>query len=245
MNPTRPARVLAIETATQTMSVAVAIEDRLHLFEAPGGPQASTLLIPSIERLLAEAGVALAALDAVAFGRGPGAFTGLRTACAVAQGLAFGAGLPVLALDTLMAVAEDARAAEPGLREVWAANDARMGEVYAARYRHDGERWLTLEAPALYTPAALAERLAAAPAVLAGDALAVHGEALGVPTVGTRPQARPGAAALVTLARAAWRDGLALDPAEALPLYIRDKVAQTTAEREAAQAARLAQEPVA
>ncbi|WP_119156273.1 tRNA (adenosine(37)-N6)-threonylcarbamoyltransferase complex dimerization subunit type 1 TsaB [Caldimonas tepidiphila] len=245
MNETRPARVLAIETATSLMSIAVAVDDApVHLFEAAGGAQASAALLPAIERLLAESGMTLAQLDAIAFGRGPGAFTGLRTACAVAQGLAFGAEKPVLAIDTLMVVAEDARAAAPGLAEVWAATDARMGEVYAARYRHDGARWRTLDAPALYAPAALAERIAASPAALAGDALLVHGDALAAAAPQAWPDARPHAAALVALARAAWRDGEALDAAEALPLYIRDKVAQTTAEREA-ERARRAQEPVA
>lgn len=198
---------------------------------APGGAQASATLIPSIQSLLAQAGLTLRALDAIAFGRGPGSFTGLRTACAVAQGLAFGADRPLLALDTLLAVAEEARAQGAGERVV-AVLDARMGEVYAARYALERGRWLTLQAPWLGAP----EAVVIAPGeVLAGNAFAALGDRLpaGVPRV----EAMPTAAALLRLAPAALAAGQAVAAADALPLYIRDKVAQTTAEREQARAA--------
>src|SRR5262245_47658224 len=117
--------------------------------------------------MLDEAGCTLRQLDAIAFGRGPGAFTGLRAACAVAPGLAFGAGKPVLSLDSLMLVAQDAPCAQ-----CWVAMDARMDEIYAAHYRFDGARWHTLSAPALYTLEALnAQWRAAPPAAVAGSAL--------------------------------------------------------------------------
>ena len=105
--------------------------------------------------LLAEAGCTLAELDAIAFGCGPGAFTGLRTACSVAQGLAFGAGKPVLAVDSLMLVAHDARS-QHAADEVWVAMDARMDEIYAAAYRWLGTRWAVLSTPAWASTSSMA-----------------------------------------------------------------------------------------
>jgi tRNA threonylcarbamoyladenosine biosynthesis protein TsaB len=152
----------------------------------------------------------------------------------VAQGLAYGVGKPVLALDSLLIVAEDARAQCAGAAgfEVGVAMDARMNELYAARYRWLGSDWLTLQAPGLYAPGAWA---ADAP-VLAGSGLGLL-PAEGVASARQLPQAQDRAGALLRLAQGAWARGEALDAAQALPLYLRDKVAQTTAEREAARAA--------
>ncbi len=231
--------LLALDTATEVMHLALVAGDAVHVRAEPGGARASLALLPALHALLAEAGVALAQVDAFAFGRGPGAFTGLRTACAVTQGLALGTGRPVLSLDTLMAVAESARlhgAVAEG-QALWAATDARMGEVYAARYRCDASvGWHTLEAPALYAPQALAARLAAEPVPLAGSAAGVYAELLQPVAQGLWPQAVPEGAALARLARAAWSRGERLDAAQAVPLYVRDKVALTTAEREQARA---------
>ncbi len=237
---------LAFDTATETMSVALAHEGRVHVHEAPGGALSSAALIPAILGLLARAGIGLAQLDALAFGRGPGAFTGLRTACSVAQGIAFGAGKPVLPIDTLLAVAEDARvqqaSAVPELR-VWAAMDARMNEVYAAQYAFDGALWRVLDAPMLVTPQALHTRwLADAPQCVAGNALTVFAPLLATTDALRVPQAAPRATALLTLAQAMWDAGGAVDAALALPLYVRDKVAQTTLERDAARALKAAAE---
>ena len=132
--------LLALDSSTDTMAVALVTSGPTRVFEAAGGAQASARLLPEVKSLLADAGVAMADLDAIAFGQGPGAFTGLRTACAVAQGLAYGLGKPVLAIDSLMLVAEDARTQGAG-DEVWVAMDARIGEIYAARYRHDCTAW--------------------------------------------------------------------------------------------------------
>src|SRR5512144_834579 len=138
--------LLAFDTATEHMSIALGARGEVWAREAVGGAQASASLVPAIMALLAEAGVTLRELDAIAFGRGPGAFTGLRTACSVAQGLALGADKPVLPIDSLLAVAEDARSgAAP--HSVWVAMDARMNEIYAAHYAFDGERWQTRTAP--------------------------------------------------------------------------------------------------
>ncbi len=234
--------LLAFDTATEQMSIGLAVHGRLTFHEAPGGALASAALIPAILALLQAAHITLGELDAIAFGRGPGAFTGLRTACSVAQGLAFGAAKPVLPIDTLLAVAEDARAGASDMT-VWVAMDARMNEVYAAGYRFSAQRWQVLVAPMLVTPEALSERWQASPPQhVAGNALAAFGERLQAVGAVLLPGAMPRAAALLSLAQACWDDGGAVDSALALPLYVRDKVAQTTVERDAARAAKLAAE---
>lgn len=228
--------LLVLDTSTETLHLGLAVGARTWTRALPGGAQASSALLPGLLGLLAEAGIALRELDAIGYGRGPGAFTGVRAACAVTQGLAFGADRPVLALDTLMAVAEDARQ-QGASRELWVAVDARMGEAYAARYRHDEAGWVTLEAPALHDPAALA-RLAVAESVqVAGNSLLAHADVWSGLALPRWPAVAPRAEALLALARAAWARGAMLDAAQALPLYVRDKVAQTTAERGAAKAA--------
>ena len=136
-------RWLAFDTSTDVLFLAVARGEKVWTQTLPGGAQASSGLIPAVLALLAEADMPLAALDAIVFGRGPGSFTGLRTACAVAQGLAFGADVPVLPVDTLLAVAEEARwsqvqagaIAHDAPLTVLALLDARMDEVYSAAYR--------------------------------------------------------------------------------------------------------------
>jgi tRNA threonylcarbamoyladenosine biosynthesis protein TsaB len=254
MTPT----LLAFDTSTERMSLALTGPDgvaRLH--ESAGGPLASAALVPGLMALLAEAGLALSEVDAIAFGCGPGAFTGLRTACSVAQGLALGAGKPVLPVDSLLLVAEAARAQvdPPGRFELWVAMDARMDEVYAAAYAWapvGSPAWQTRVEPALYAVADLRQRWEAAPpACVAGSALAVFGERLGLhgrdpsaegddTTPGTRLLPEPGsrAAALARLVPQLWAQGRTVDAALALPVYLRDKVAQTTAEREALRLAR-------
>ncbi len=232
--------LLAFDTATERMSIALATGAEVRVHEAAGGAQASATLIPAIQGLLSEAGLSLRQVDAIAFGRGPGAFTGLRTACSVAQGLAFGAGKPVLPLDTLLVVAEDARAQSDRFR-VWVTTDARMDEIYAAHYAFEAGRWTTLVAPLLTTPEVLTTRWQEEqPEAVAGSALDAFGDRLVTGGALCLPQAMPHAHALVPLAQALWDAGGAVDPAEALPLYVRDKVAQTTAEREALRASRAA-----
>ena len=223
--------LLAFDTSTESLSIAVqrgAAPPLLH--EGAGGAQASASLIPTIQGLLERAGVRLQELDAIVFGRGPGSFTGLRTACSVAQGLAFGAGTPVLPVDTLLAVAEEARAAS-GFERVVAVLDARMDEVYSAAYLHENGRWRQEGDFALGPPESV--NLPASWA-MAGNAFAAYGDRL--PAGGPRAVALPTAAALLRLAPALMAAGLAVPAAQALPLYIRDKVAQTTAERAAIRA---------
>lgn len=229
------ARLLVLDAATETLHLGLRVDDRQWLRSLPGGARASAALLPALFELLQEGGIALGQLDAIGCGRGPGAFTGVRAACAVTQGLAFGAALPVLALDTLLAVAQDARQ-QGAAGDLWVAVDARMGEAYAAHYRHDGARWLELAAPALHDPATLARRVAAEPGrpEVAGSSLLAHASAWADVPAPRWPHAAPRAQALLALALAAWARGERLDAAQALPLYVRDKVAQTTAERGAA-----------
>ncbi|MBX9834987.1 MAG: tRNA (adenosine(37)-N6)-threonylcarbamoyltransferase complex dimerization subunit type 1 TsaB [Burkholderiaceae bacterium] len=240
--------LLAFDTSTDTLSIAVARGAARWQYSGPGGAQASSSLLPTIGQLLAEANLALGNLDAIAFARGPGSFTALRTACAVAQGLAFGAGggrsVPVLPIDTLAAVAEAARQ-QYGCTNVIAVLDARMNEVYWARYQWQGGIWLGcgsgeeggkegckeggessngdfgLCAPeALVVPpgwSVVGNAQAAYGARLAPDAAHLH--------------ALPDASALLRLAPALLAAGGAVPAAQALPRYIRNKVAKTTQER--------------
>lgn len=235
---TRPPaeRLLAFDTSTETMSVALLANGRSACIDSEGGALASQRLIPCIRQLLADAGVTLQQLQAVAFGHGPGAFTGLRTACAVAQGLAYGAALPVLPIDSLMIVAEDARAAlaegADRVIDIDVVMDARMGEVYAGAYRWSGGCWAPHGPPALLTLDALHARWTnRAPQRVAGTALGAFGAALqtgGAQRVG---DCRSRSAALLRLAQQRWRAGAGVAAADALPLYLRDNVALTTAQR--------------
>jgi tRNA threonylcarbamoyladenosine biosynthesis protein TsaB len=219
--------LLAFDTSTETLSVAVAAGAAVLEHTAAGGPQASASLIPVIEDLLARSGLTLAGLDAIAFGRGPGSFTGLRTAAAVAQGLGFGAGVPVLPIDTLLAVAEEAHA-RCGAARVVAMLDARMGEVYFASYERTAGAWTTRAAPALGRPQ---DMQVPAGWTLAGNMPQAAGD--GLPPAADRVAVLPTAAALLRLAPAGLAGHAAHPAAQALPLYIRDKVAQTTEERAA------------
>jgi tRNA threonylcarbamoyladenosine biosynthesis protein TsaB len=251
--------LLALDSSTETMALALSGPAGRLYFEAAGGPQASVRLVPEALALLARANLSLADVDAIAFGCGPGAFTGLRAACAVAQGLAFGAGKPVLSIDSLLLVAEDARqqaaaAGQPLVGPIWVAMDARIGEIYAAAYRFEtagfeAAAWVCVEAPALYKPEALRAHWRS-PAAVAGSALTVYAEALwggdaesqaeaeaGTETQRRWPHSVSRASALAELAVQAWASGALLDAALAMPVYVRDKVAQTTAERLAARAA--------
>ncbi|MDM0019860.1 tRNA (adenosine(37)-N6)-threonylcarbamoyltransferase complex dimerization subunit type 1 TsaB [Variovorax saccharolyticus] len=219
------ARLLAFDTSTEALSIAVLHGELLLEHSGAGGAQSSASLIPLIQQLLAAAGLTLGELDAIAFGRGPGSFTGLRTACSVAQGLGFGAGVRLLPIDTLQAVAEEARH-RFGSTRVVAVLDARMDQVYAAGYDFGVE-----------ISASEAELLAPEGVVvpdgwaLAGNAFAAYGDRL--PRAAARHEVLPTAGAMLRLAPALLAAQRTVAPAEAWPLYVRDKVAQTTEERAA------------
>ena len=227
--------LLAFDTSTEVLSIGVAAGAQLLLHSGAGGAQASFGLIAGAQSLLAQAGLAMPALDAVVFGAGPGSFTGLRTSCAVAQGLAMGAGVPVLPVNSLLAVAEDARQRtypQAAALEVLALLDARMDEVYAAWFGFAQGAWTQRSDIQLCKPEAV--QIDAAIEVLAGNVFAVYsGRVESACGALPRPcvEALPTAQALLRLAPQLLRLGLAVPPEEALPLYVRDKVAKTTAER--------------
>jgi tRNA threonylcarbamoyladenosine biosynthesis protein TsaB len=239
--PSSNLNLLALDTSTDVISLALCrqgVEGALWQYSGAGGAQASAQLIPALQDLLALSQMDWRDLDAVVFGRGPGAFTGLRTACAVVQGLALGADLPVLPVNTLLAVAENARL-QQGSTRVLAVLDARMGEVYAAAFTWSNGQWACVLDTALLAPNALlawaaAGGITAALAsdwTLAGNAWDSYGPEW---TIGWGPYPTlPTARALLHLAPALLQAGHAVAADQALPFYVRDKVAQTTAERAA------------
>lgn len=223
-------RILALDTSTEYCSVALwrdgVVVERSEL----AGQKHSELLIAMLDGLLNEAGVKLAQLDGLAFGKGPGSFTGVRIACGVAQGLALGANLPVAGVCTLLALAESC-----GKTRVIAALDARMGEIYHAAYERSGDIWATVSEPCLCKPEAT-PAVPGADWFGAGSGFAAHGAALqaryGAALRGADGAAVPQAAAIAALGAAQIARGAGADAAEALPLYLRDKVALKTSERE-------------
>ena len=221
---------LAFDTSTDVMSVALTNGRRVWQHTGPGGAKSSTTLIPAILALLGDAGLTLTDLDAIAFGRGPGSFSGLRTACAVAQGLAFGAGqgagIPVLPIDTLMAVAEEARQQKES-PHITALLDARMDEMYVQRYACTQGVLTALGRCALIRPEHLQLEVNT---LYAGNVFAVYADKL--PKDLSSITCLPTATAMLRLAPALAASGQGIKAELALPLYVRDKVALTTEERD-------------
>ena len=217
-------KILALETAADPGSVALWRDGTVTARTCPLDQTNSAALLPEVRALRAEAGLDFSDLDAVAFGAGPGSFTGLRVACGVAQGLAFGRGVPLLGIGTL-----EAMACESGGARVFVALDARMGEVYHACYVDgvlqgeigvhppeqvplpDGDGWLACGNAFTAYPR-LRERFV--------DQVSEW-----------QPERLPGAVGVVRLAAPRFARGEAVDPALAAPVYVRDKVAKTVAER--------------
>jgi tRNA threonylcarbamoyladenosine biosynthesis protein TsaB len=239
-------KFLAFDTSTDVMSVALTDGERVWQHTGSGGAKASTTLIPAVLALLGEAGMALGDLRAIAFGRGPGAFSGLRTACAVAQGLAFGArhgaGIDVLPIDTLHALAEEARFQSPqDVQHITAMLDARMDEMYVQRYTCNSGEMRTDGRCELIRP----ENMPAASAtdvpggnVFAGNVFDVYADRL--PAGLNKLVCLPTASAMLRLAPQLAGQGRCVKAALALPLYVRDKVALTTDERAEVSRAKLA-----
>jgi tRNA threonylcarbamoyladenosine biosynthesis protein TsaB len=228
--------ILAIETSTELASVALLRDDRLLVRDAPSVQTHSQTLLPMIQALLAQADIRLSACDAIAFGSGPGSFTGVRTACGVVQGLAFGAGLPVVPVVTLEAMAQ-ACLEQTGAVDVLCLLDARMGEVYWAQYRHGEAGWEAVVAPRLSSPSMVTPQ---GDVVACGNGLAAYEQAFSGRAflfLGARADIMPHAAQVAILARLAVTRGETLAASEARPVYLRNKVALTTAERMAEKAA--------
>lgn len=223
--------ILAFEASTRRLSVALWCDGALLEKSADVPNGGSERLLPWAGELIATAGISLAQLDGIAFGAGPGGFTGLRLACGVAQGLAFGLDCPVVPVGTLAALA-----LASGDGKVIACLDARMNEVYVAAYGVAGERVEEIMAPKVGAgeTASLPE---GADWRGVGDGFAAWGAVLaarlGARLTSVDATASPTAAAVARLAAPVLVSGKGVAAAAAMPLYIRDKVALTTAERKA------------
>ena len=216
--------LLALDTATEACSVALLHDGKVTSHYEVIPRLHAQKLLPMIQQLLADAGIGLSAVDAIAFGRGPGAFTGVRIAIGVVQGLAFALERPVLPVSNLAVLAQRAFR-ERGVRQVAAAIDARMDEVYWGCYREEsGEMRLA------GVEAVLAPQLAALPDDATGEWFGAgtgwgYGERINVALTGQDASLLPHAEDLLSLARFAWARGEAIPADEAQPVYLRDKVA--------------------
>jgi tRNA threonylcarbamoyladenosine biosynthesis protein TsaB len=232
--------IIAIETSSETASCALLNGDVIVARSSSGVRTHSQSILPMLQELLAEAGLSVAQCDAIAFGAGPGSFTGVRTACGIAQGLAYGADLPVLPLITLEAMALACHQ-RTGATEIVTVLDARMGEVYWAQYRY-ANGLQVLVAPALCAPGDVAPLPTDSPLSACGNGLSSYPDGFARHAFGTQahPDIMPHASELAQLARSALAKGAAVAPAEAQPLYLRNKIAFTSAERLVINAAKAA-----
>lgn len=226
--------LLAIDTATEVCSVALLVEDRLTEKVETVGQRHSARVLPMIDEVLKSASTRLSDVDVIAFGAGPGSFTGLRIACGVAQGLAYGQRKRVVAVSNLRALAAAAFATVTDGARLLAAIDARMNEVYCAVYLRDAAVTL-LRAPAVERPESL-PRIAsdAAVDIVAGNALTVFYNQDLSSGRQTLPTVRATAGDIARLGRIDADRGLTLPPEQATPSYVRDQVAMTTEQRRAA-----------
>ena len=224
-------RVLALETSTEYCSVALWRDGAITQRSEWVGQKHSEMLMEMLDALLRASNVKLAQLDGIAFGMGPGSFTGVRIACGVTQGLALGANLAVVGVCTLQALA-----AASGKSRVIAALDARMGEIYFAAYEKRAGVWVAAVEPCLCKPEN-------SPPVEnddwfgVGSGFAVHCAMLtdryAGQLRGSDSDVVPQAAAIAALGATQFALGCGVDAAQALPLYLRDKVALKTYERNA------------
>lgn len=222
-------KLLVLDTSTEYCSAALWLDGQIRARRVLAGQRHSSLLLPMVDELLRESGISLRQLDGIAYGAGPGSFTGLRIACAVTQGLALGADLPVAGISTLESIA-----GQTGADRVLTVLDARMAEVYWAAYQREGTGWR------IVTPAQLAlpESVSVPEGndwVGAGNGFVALGEVLR-PRLETRllridATLMPDAAAMAPLAAQAFERGEGMDAALAAPIYLRDKVALTVNER--------------
>lgn len=222
-------KILAIDTSGDFCTVALNCDGSVDARQSPRGVQHSAVVLPMVHALLADAGFRITDLDAIAFGEGPGSFTGLRIACGVTQGLALAAELPVLGVNTLLAMAEAADAPR-----VVACLDARMQEIYHAAYERRDGVWTDVIAPGLYAPDA-APALPGAGWHACGSGFAVYGDVLARRYEGQLQAVDgtifPHARDIARIARARLERGEGRDAAFAVPSYLRDKVALKTSER--------------
>lgn len=224
--------ILALDTSTEWLSVALFDGRNAVAVRERAGNASSERLLPVIGQILAQGGVSLAGVDGIAFGAGPGSFTGVRIACGVAQGLAFGAGLPVLGVPTLGAIAQSAWRA-CGARRVVACVDARMHEVYVAAYLRNDNGWTLVREAAVCKPDEV-EPPSSKGWHGAGDGFAAY------PQLESRlrlascdPSIIPDAQSIAEWAWPQLLAGEGLPAEQARPLYVRHRIALTSAERAA------------
>lgn len=222
--------LLAFDTSTEYLSLAIMRDDVLFKYDVLAGQTHSQIILLQIQALLSQATLTLQALDGLAFGAGPGSFTGVRIAAGVAQGLGFGANLPVVGICTLMALAEAS-----GASKVIACLDARMGEVYHAVYVRNTTSWQVIIEPGLYKPEAV-PMIVGDDWVGVGSGWSTYGALLAVAYSGQiqsiQPDLLPVASAVLALAQPVFEAGEAKPAEHAMPIYIRNRVALKTAERE-------------
>lgn len=228
-------RLLAIDTTCRTCSVALAVDGEIRARGTEAGVAHAARVLPMAGELLAEAGLSAGDLDAVAFAAGPGAFTGVRIACGVAQGIAFAAGLPVVPVGSL-----EALALEAGEGWVLACLDARMGEVYHATVHVSADgRCAREDGPGVCAPASVPlPRPVAGGWLAAGDGFAAHEAALRarlatLPLRAVAAGCQPHARSVARLGLLALAAGEAVAPEAAAPVYVRDKVALDVREQAA------------
>ncbi len=234
--------IFALETSTERLSLAILNGERNFVCEINAGQRHSELATAAIADLFAEAKMAIADVDVIAFGQGPGSFVGVRIACGLAQGLALGAGKKLIPVPTQMALAEQAFRAHPDATNVLVVIDARMNEIYLAAYQCDAQQasgWRELISPMLVKPNEL-------PLISEANFVGI-GSAFGSPVLGSVLEAKyknvlqkivhaapPCATDVAVIAQRQYALGVGmLNPGEAAPLYLRNHVAQTIDERAA------------
>jgi tRNA threonylcarbamoyladenosine biosynthesis protein TsaB len=215
-------KLLAIDTATELCSAALLIEGEMRSREIETDRGAAEHILPMIDSLLSESGVSLRALDAIAFGRGPGGFTGVRLAASVTQGLAFAAGLPVVPISDLASVARRALDLDPTVGRVLVCNDARMQEVYWAYFSRDADGSPVLDGEERVGPASSVTS-SAIPALGAGRGFRAYPE-LQSRVFRSEDNLLPRALEIARLAVLQPR----LPPEQAIPIYVRDEVVRAT-----------------
>ena len=221
-------RLLAIDSSTDTLSVACGDGRTFASRDERTGTAHAERALPRVREVLAECGYTLASLDAIAFGAGPGAFTGVRIACGIAQGLALGSGVGVVPVGTLEALAQEAWRVHAATSVV-ACLDARMREVYVAGYERDGDAWRVVAPPAVTRPDAATP---SPRAFGAGDGFASYPALAGRLGIDRFDATlRPTARAIGELAAPRVRRGEAVAARDAQPLYVRHRVALTASER--------------
>ena len=222
-------KILALETSTELCSAALWLDGKVDAREVVAGQRNSELLLPMVDALLAANQLIARDLVGVAFGSGPGAFTGVRIACGVAQGIAFGIDVPVAGIGTLLALA-----AASGAGRVVCCLDARMGEVYHAVYEKRGDDFTEVQAPGLYKPAEV-PALPAGQWSGCGSGFAVYRGELDARYAGSLERIignlAPHAREIAALAAKQFARGDVVDAADAVPLYVRNKVAMKVNER--------------